>query len=141
MTQVHPSLHLELTMNTTKNVFVSHIHQDDQGLPNLMDLLHKHGMDARNYSITSDKENNAKSPEYIKNEILAPRINACSTFVVYITPDTKASDWVNWEIEGTSHNLVLKLNYGQREISFRIFDISCQDIEISVGIDLKLTHD
>lgn len=86
-------------MNTTKNVFVSHIHQDDPGLPKLMDLLSKHGMDARNYSITSDKENNAKSPEYIKNEILAPRINACSTLVVYITPDTKASDWVNWEIE------------------------------------------
>ena len=86
-------------MNATKNVFVSHIHQDDQGLPKLMDLLNKHGMDARNYSITSDKENNAKSPDYIKNEILAPRINACSTLVVYITPDTKTSDWVNWEIE------------------------------------------
>ena len=86
-------------MNTTKNVFVSHIHHDDHGLPNLMDLLGKHGMEARNYSITSDKENNAKSPDYIKSEILAPRINACSTLVVYITSDTKASDWVNWEIE------------------------------------------
>ena len=86
-------------MSTIKNVFVSHIHQDDAGLPDLMDLLGKHGMEARNYSITSDKENNAKSPGYIKNEILAPRIDACSTLVVYITPDTKDSDWVNWEIE------------------------------------------
>ena len=86
-------------MSTMKNVFVSHIHLDDAGLPDLMNLLRKHGMEARNYSITSDKENNAKSPEYIKNAILAPRINACSTLVVYITPDTKASDWVNWEIE------------------------------------------
>ena len=56
-------------------------------------------MEVRNYSITSDKENNAKSPDYIKGEILAPRINACSTLVVYITPDTKDSQWVNWEIE------------------------------------------
>lgn len=86
-------------MSTVKNVFVSHIHLDDAGLPDLMDLLGKHGMEARNYSITSDKENNAKSPDYIKNEILSPRIDACSTLVVYITPDTKDSDWVNWEIE------------------------------------------
>ena len=85
-------------MSTKKNVFVSHIHLDDAGLPDLMNLLRKHGMEARNYSITSDKENNAKSPEYIKSGIIAPRINACSTLVVYITPDTKASDWVNWEI-------------------------------------------
>lgn len=86
-------------MSTVKNVFVSHIHLDDAGLPDLMSLLSNHGMEARNYSVTSDKENNAKSPDYIKNGILAPRIDACSTLVVYITPDTKDSDWVNWEIE------------------------------------------
>ena len=85
--------------NNTKNVFVSHIHEDDTGLPDLMSLLASHGMEARNYSITSDKENNAKSPEYIKREILAPRIDACSALVVYITPDTKESEWVNWEVE------------------------------------------
>ena len=85
--------------NDTKNVFISHIHEDDAGLPDLKDLLAKHGMDARNYSITSDNENNAKSPDYIKRAILAPRIDACSTLVVYITPDTKASEWVNWEID------------------------------------------
>ena len=81
--------------NNTKNVFVSHVHEDDAGLPDLMSLLARHGMEARNYSITSDKENNAKSPEYIMREILAPRINACSALVVYITPDTKDSEWVN----------------------------------------------
>ena len=86
-------------MSKIKNVFVSHLHLDDAGLPDLMDLLRRRGMEARNYSITSDKENNAKSPEYIKSAILAPRINACSTLVVYITPNTKESDWVNWEIE------------------------------------------
>ena len=85
--------------NDTKNVFISHIHEDDAGLQDLKDLLGKHGMEVRNYSITSDKENNGKSPDYIKSAILAPRIDACSTLVVYITPDTKASDWVNWEIE------------------------------------------
>ena len=86
-------------MSKAKNVFVSHIHSDDAGLPDLLDLLKRHGIDAKNYSITSDKENNAKSPDYIKYEVLAPRINACSALVVYITPDTKSSDWVNWEID------------------------------------------
>ena len=76
-----------------RNVFVSHIHEDDAGLADLSDLLGRHGMEVRNYSITSDKENNAQSADYIKSEILAPRINACSTLVVYITPDTKNSDW------------------------------------------------
>ena len=85
--------------NDIRNVFVSHIHEDDAGLADLSDLLEKHGMAVRNYSITSDKENNAQSDDYIKSRILAPRINACSTLVVYITPDTKNSDWVNWEIE------------------------------------------
>src|SRR5712671_1892887 len=41
----------------------------------------------------------AKDPEYIKREILAPRIAWASTLIVYITPNTRDSDWVNWEIE------------------------------------------
>ncbi len=86
-------------MPKTKNVFVSHIHSDDAGLPDLMNMLKKNGMKARNYSITSDNKNNAKSPDYIKHTILGPRIKACSVLVVYITPETKASNWVNWEIE------------------------------------------
>jgi len=82
-----------------RNVFVSHIHKDDAGLDGFTNLLKQNGMDVRNYSITSDKENNAKDPDYIKYQILAPRIDACSTLVVYLTPDTKKSEWVNWEID------------------------------------------
>ena len=83
----------------TKNVFISHIHEDDAGLGDLKKLVARHGMVAKDYSITSDKENNAKAEDYIKYQILAPRIDACSTMVVYITPDTRDSRWVNWEIE------------------------------------------
>ncbi len=82
-----------------RNVFVSHIHKDDAGLSDFTALLAKNGLEVRNYSITSDKENNAKSPDYIKNRILAPRIDLCSTLVVYLTPKTKQSKWVNWEID------------------------------------------
>ena len=83
----------------TKNVFVSHVHEDDAGLGKLKDLLKANGMTIRDYSISSDNPNNAKSEEYIKSEILAPRIQECATVVVYVSPETKDSDYVNWEIE------------------------------------------
>ena len=83
----------------TKNVFISHVHEDDAGLGKLKDLLKSKGMTIRDYSIRSDNPNNAKSEDYIKSEILSPRIQQCGTLAVYISPETKDSDYVNWEIE------------------------------------------
>jgi hypothetical protein len=85
--------------DSTKNVFVSHVHEDDAGLQKLKDLAGSKGMEIRDASIHSGNPNDAKSPEYIKSQILAPQINWAGTFVVYITPKTKGSDWVDWEIE------------------------------------------
>lgn len=82
----------------TKNVFISHIHEDDEGLGKLRDLLAKAGMDIRDASINSLNPNNAKSEDYIKSLILAPQIDWSGTMIVYVTPDTKDSDWVDWEI-------------------------------------------
>lgn len=82
-----------------RNVFISHIHEDDEGLPRLKDLASRHGMNCRDGSITTGKFNNASNEEYIKYEILAPRIKWASVLVVYISPETRDSDWVNWEIE------------------------------------------
>jgi antiphage defense system Thoeris ThsB-like protein len=87
-----------------KNVFISHIHEDDDGLGKLKGLLKDNGMQISDYSINSDKPNNAKDPDYIKSEILAPRIKQCSTMIVYISPDTKDSEYVNWEIEYAQKN-------------------------------------
>jgi len=81
------------------NVFISHIHEDDHGLPKLKKLLADNGMAIRDSSINSTNPNNAKSPEYIKSEILAPQIQWAGTLLVYVSPDTKDSEWVNWEIE------------------------------------------
>jgi hypothetical protein len=86
-------------MAVTKNVFVSHIHEDDAGLGKLKDLLSSKGVDIRDSSIHKGKFNDAKDPEYIKTQILAPLIKWAGTFVCYISPDTKNSEWVNWEIE------------------------------------------
>jgi hypothetical protein len=83
----------------TKNVFISHIHEDDAGLGKIKDLLAKSGMTIRDSSINSSNPNEAKSADYIKSGILAPQIKWASTLLVYITPGTKNSDWVNWEIE------------------------------------------
>ena len=82
-----------------KNIFISHVHEDDELLPKLKDLVSRNGMEVRDGSINSDKPNKAQNEDYIKREILAPRIQWASTLVVLITHDTADSWWVNWEIE------------------------------------------
>lgn len=82
-----------------KNVFISHIHEDDSKLSNLKSLLSKNGIEARDYSINSDKPNNAKDEAYIKTQILAPQIQKAGAFIVYVSEATKNSAYVNWEIE------------------------------------------
>ena len=81
-----------------KTVFVSHSHEDDAEVGKLKDLLAKQGFNIRDYSVTKDNPNNACNEDYIKQEILKPRLDACSTLAVVVTPETKNSDWVNWEV-------------------------------------------
>lgn len=83
----------------TRNLFISHIHEDDEGIEKVKELAERHGMTVRNGSVTSDRPNAATNEDYIKYQILAPRIDWASALVVYITPDTKYSPWVDWEIE------------------------------------------
>lgn len=85
-------------MADTKNVFISHVHEDDDLVPRLKDLIANAGMEVRDGSITSDKPNEAQDEEYIKREILEPRIQWASTLAVLITHETAQSWWVNWEI-------------------------------------------
>lgn len=82
-----------------KNVFISHVHEDDDGLGKVKDLASKAGLNLRDSSINSTNPNNANHPDYIKSDILAPQIRWASTLLVYVTPKTKDSEWVNWEIE------------------------------------------
>lgn len=85
--------------NKIINAFISHIHEEEDDVPRLKDLMARHGITARNYSITSDKFNNAKSEQYIKTQILGPQIAQSSILITTVTPETKDSEWVNWEIE------------------------------------------
>lgn len=86
-------------MSDKKNIFISHVHEDDALLPRLKDLISKAGMDVRDGSINSSKPNAASNDEYIMREIIAPRIRWASTLVVLISDDTARSDWVNREIK------------------------------------------
>ena len=82
-----------------KNVFVSHVHEDDSELPKFQDLLGRLGYEIRDSSIDSSNPNDANNPDYIKSQILAPRIQWAGCMVVLISPDTHTSEWVDWEIE------------------------------------------
>lgn len=86
------------------NIFISHIHEDDEGLGKLKDLLKNNGRTVRDFSISSDNPNNAHSEDYIKNEILGPRIKLSGVLLVYISEDTKDSEYVDWEIEYAHKN-------------------------------------
>jgi hypothetical protein len=85
-------------MADMKNVFISHIHEDDELLSKLKALVSRAGMEVRDGSITSYKPNEAHNEQYIKYNILAPRIDWAGTLIVLITDDTSYSDYVNWEI-------------------------------------------
>src|SRR3546814_14264841 len=61
---------LEGEMADLKNVFISHVHEDDAGLQKLKDLLASKGMDVRDSSVHKGKFNDAKDHDYIKTGIL-----------------------------------------------------------------------
>ena len=42
-----------------RNVFISHKHEDDDGLREIKHLVAQHGMTWRDYSITANNPNNA----------------------------------------------------------------------------------
>ena len=81
-----------------KHVFISHVHEDDHAINNTKNLLQRNNYDIKDASVHSEKPNNANNPEYIKYNILAPRIQWSGALVVYISQHTKSSDWVNWEV-------------------------------------------
>lgn len=80
-----------------KNVFVSHFHEDEENIKKLKDLL-SDDYCIKNYSVTTDKYNEAKDDDYIKYGYLKPLINQSSVLICLIGPETHDSKWVDWEI-------------------------------------------
>jgi len=84
----------------TKNIFVSHQHNDAEKIEAFKQLIGKHGINMRDSSIYESKlKNNATNEQYIKYELIKPQIDWAGTVVVLIGKDTAKSDYVNWEIK------------------------------------------
>ncbi len=79
------------------NVFVSHYHEDEENIKKFKELLSDNYC-IKNYSVTSEKYNNAQEENYIKYEYLRPLINQSSILICLIGPETHDSTWVDWEI-------------------------------------------
>ena len=112
--------------NKTNNVFISHIHEDDQKLSSLKNLLKENGREVRDSSIDSSSPNRAQDENYIKQEILLPGIKWSGALMVLISPGTHESKWVNWEIE-CAHRL------GKRIIG--VWDHGAKDCDIPDQLD------
>lgn len=82
-----------------KQIFVSHIHEDDDEVGNLVKLLADHGHFVTDSSVTDDEPNRAKDKDYIRQEILGPRIEQADQLVVLVSPGMRDSEHVEWEIE------------------------------------------
>ncbi|MGE4281335.1 MAG: TIR domain-containing protein [Magnetospirillum sp.] len=82
-----------------RNAFISHIFEDNPVLSDLKMLVKTKGYQVRDASISERNRNNANDENYIKYEILAPRIKWSSVLLVLISPETHKSEYVNWEIE------------------------------------------
>ena len=80
-------------------IFASHIHADDEHISGMRELLANNGHDVEVSAVDSTSPNSAKDEDYIKSEILAPKLDWAETLVVLISPGTKDSEWVDWEIE------------------------------------------
>jgi len=113
-------------MADIKNVFISHVHEDDSLLSDLKNLISRAGMEARDASITDEKPNLAKNEQYIKYQILAPKIDWASTLVVLISNGTAYSDYVNWEIK-------YAIEHGKRVVGVFVQGATDADIPEELG--------
>ena len=85
-------------MNKRKNIFISHVHEDDKMLDRLKNLIEKNGMGVNDSSIYSGKPNNAENIDYIRQEILKPALDHAGTVLILISKGMRESVHVNWEI-------------------------------------------
>lgn len=81
-----------------KNVFISFAHEDMEEVNLLRGQAknEKSPIEFNDWSVSEPYE--SERATYIKQQI-DERINQCSVTVVYVTPDSASSPWVQWEIE------------------------------------------
>ena len=91
-------------MSTSKNVFISHHHKDDQSVTDFTNLLAGKDYHLRNSSIRVKAKNQERldqkrvSDDTIRR-LLRMKMSWAGTVIVLIGSDTHSREWVNWEIE------------------------------------------
>jgi hypothetical protein len=81
-----------------RRIFVPHVHEDDEHVDKLRDLLNAHGREVDVSAIDSSSPNNAHDPDYIMSRYIRPKVEWCEAIVVLISPNTQGHDWVDKEI-------------------------------------------
>ncbi len=78
-----------------KTIFLAHSSKDAQYLPAVISVLEKHG--GKVYVDKADQRP-PQNPNRETAEILRGIIKACRRFVMFVTPNSKDSKWVPWEL-------------------------------------------
>ena len=90
-------------MDTVKNIFISHYGGDEKYIEQFKSKIGSR-FQIRDSSVVETNPNNATNENYIKYNILKPKIDWAGTVVVLIGKETKNRDYVNWEIEYAIRN-------------------------------------
>lgn len=93
----------EMTINKTKNVFISHHHKDDANVDKLTRLLQKNGLSIRNSSIRAKPANqnrldNGLVKDATIKRLLKMKMSWAGSVVILVGEETHSRAWVNWEI-------------------------------------------
>lgn len=92
-----------MTTKSTKNVFISHHHQDDAHVDKLTALLAKNGSVIRNSSIRAKPANQERLEkglikDTVIRRLLRMKMSWAGTVMVLVGKETHTRPWVNWEI-------------------------------------------
>ncbi len=93
-----------MSTTNTKNVFISHHHEDDAHVDKLTNLLSKKGFNIRNSSIRAKPANQERLEkglikEAVLKRLLRMKISWAGSVIVLVGKETHSRPWVNWEID------------------------------------------
>jgi hypothetical protein len=77
------------------STFLSYSSKDFEFLPAIIDILEKHGT---NVYIDKIDERLPETPNEETGKILKDSINKCHRFILFITRNSKDSNWIPWEL-------------------------------------------
>ena len=96
-----------MTINKTKNVFISHHHKDDEHVDKLTKLLKTKNYQIRNSSIRAKPANQARLDKGLVKDstirrLLRMKMSWAGVVLVLVGKETHTRPWVDWEI-GEAH--------------------------------------